>query len=294
MEIATQGRTVVGRIELGQGLADIVDLKSLDGSFGRGLDIDGVDLANRPWVPAEFDTADQRAKWYHDYYNNTENGRQRQLAITRTRSVMIHSDGSFVSEMVEPGKYVFSGNLFRDGRIIALLELHFVVPPDRAEIEDAVPLDVGKAILTPVIKLKAGDLAPDFTVPSLDGQTIKLSDYAGKYVLLDFWATWCGPCVAETPNLKSTFDAFGADKRFAMVSLSCDFDRSAPAKYVKANGISWAQAFLDHNGGKDVVNNYGVTSIPQILLIGPDRKIIACDLRGSKIKSVVATALGNR
>jgi peroxiredoxin len=295
VEIATHGRTVVGRIELGEELTGIMDLKSLDGSFGRGLSIDGVNLGKRTWVPAEFDTADQRAKWYHDWYKNTEAGRQRILALERWRPVMIRADGSFISEMVEQGNYVFSGNLLYNGRIIAFLnELHFVVPPPAAK-NDNTPLDVGKATFKPSMVLKAGDLAADFTVPTLDGQTIKLSDFRGKYVLLDFWATWCGPCVAETPNLKATYDAFGGDKRFVMISLSSDSDRAAPAKFVKANSIAWTQVFVDGYGGKDMVaQNYGVYGIPAIFLIGPDGKVLSTDLRGPKMKSAVAAALASK
>jgi peroxiredoxin len=292
VEIATHGRTVIGQIELGPQLADIMDLKLLDTSFGRGLTAEGE--GKRSWVPAKFDTADQRAKWYHDWYKNTEAGRQRLSAISKWRPVMIRADGSFISEMVEPGKYVFSGNLFYNGRIVAFLnELHFVVPPAAAGNDDA-PLDVGKATFEPSIILKEGDLAPDFTVPTLDGQTIKLSDFRGKYVLLDFWATWCGPCVAEIPNLKATYDAFGKDERFVMISLSLDSELAAPSKFVRNQGIAWAQGFLGDWSKDKTAQIYGVYGIPAIILIGPHGNVLAADLRGTKIKEAVAAALASK
>jgi peroxiredoxin len=291
VEIATQGRTVIGRIELGEGSDGVIDLESLDRLLGRGLSVDG--LPKRSWVPAEFDTADQRAKWYRDYYNDTEVGRQYISAISKSREVMIHTDGSFILELVEPGKYVLGGNLVR-GENASLDPIHFVVPPAATGSDDA-PFDIGKTTLRFGANLKVGDAAPDFTAQTLDAHSIKLSDFQGKYVLLDFWATWCVPCVAETPDLKATHDTFGRDKRFVMISLSTDSDREALSKFVKAKNLAWTQVFLGGDSPKDMVaKNYGVTLIPQIMLIGPDGKIIARDLRGPKIKAVVASALAKR
>jgi thiol-disulfide isomerase/thioredoxin len=160
--------------------------------------------------------------------------------------------------------------------------------------ESTQPLELGNLVVQMKIKLNLGDAAPDFTVKTVDGATLRLADYRGKYVLLDFWATWCGPCVRETPNLKAVFDAYGTNGNFAMISLSLDKTPDLPATYARTNGLNWAQGFLGDWSEATLPARYGVEGIPTIFLLGPDGKMLALDLRGEQILPAVREVLGGR
>jgi len=141
------------------------------------------------------------------------------------------------------------------------------------------------------VSLAAGQAAPEFKASTLDGKEFQLSDYRGKFVLLDFWATWCGPCLAETPNLKKVHEAFGKRDDFVLIGLSLDRDPEKPRAYLKENQCGWVDGFLGDWGKDKVTQKYGVQGIPSIWLIGPDGKIVHKGLRGEQIYEAVNSAL---
>lgn len=208
-------------------------------------------------------------------------------------------DGSFRIEDVLAGKYNLHIDLREGGSNslsrmsapkIASLTKEIEVPALPGGRSDE-PLDLGNLTVEARSILKTGKVAPDFEARTLDDMPLKLADFKGKYRLLDFWAVWCGPCVAETPHLKAAWEAFKPDPRFAMVGLSLDPEVSAPRNYTKKNAIGWTQGFLGEWSKSDLPARYGVEGMPAIFPIGPDGKIIAKGLRGDGIKAAVQAAL---
>jgi beta-lactamase regulating signal transducer with metallopeptidase domain/peroxiredoxin len=137
---------------------------------------------------------------------------------------------------------------------------------------------------------KAGQVAPAFTVQTLDGRQLQLKDYRGKAVLLHFWSTWCKPCVASTPALKEFYEELSQNAGFAMVSLSLDDDNRRVREHVEKHGLAWPQVCLGL--GSEVAADYGVSGVPACFLIGPDGKIIYSGLDAAEISAAVARALG--
>ncbi|MCQ2975267.1 MAG: AhpC/TSA family protein [Bacteroidales bacterium] len=122
-----------------------------------------------------------------------------------------------------------------------------------------------------------------------DGKIQKLSDYVGKgkYVLVDFWASWCGPCRQEVPNIIDVYNKYKGDN-FEVIGVAVSDKPEDTQKAVEDLGIEYPQIF---NSGDISRNVYGILGIPHIILFGPDGKIIKRDLRGSEIEKCVKTQL---
>lgn len=147
--------------------------------------------------------------------------------------------------------------------------------------------DIAKVKVQSVL---AGMAAPDFEATTLDGQPFKLSELRGKVVLVDFWATWCAPCVAELPNLMKLYEEFGGE-HFAVVGISFDRDAATTRKFAGARGLRWPQIWAERADEGPIAGLYGVGGIPATFLIGADGKVLERDLRGEALKAAVGRAV---
>jgi thiol-disulfide isomerase/thioredoxin len=133
---------------------------------------------------------------------------------------------------------------------------------------------------------KVGKSSPAFEAREISGKEISLASLKGKYVLIDFWATWCAPCISELPRLQEAYRKHHGSG-FEIVSVSLDETRAAVTDFVKVRKLPWPQI---HNatGGADLVEAFGVSAIPAAYLLDPEGTIIRLDPRGPTLETTLA------
>ena len=123
----------------------------------------------------------------------------------------------------------------------------------------------------------------EFSQPDTSGKNVSLSSFKGKYVLVDFWASWCGPCRAENPNVVNTFTKY-KNKNFTVLGISLDRDRQKWVEAIAADGLAWAHLSDLQSWNNSVAQQFGIQSIPQNFLLDPQGNLIGKNLRGAALE----------
>jgi peroxiredoxin len=150
--------------------------------------------------------------------------------------------------------------------------------------------EMNKPKPTQPVKPVVGNFAPDFTMNDTEGKPISLSQYKGQYILVDFWASWCGPCRGENPNVVAAYKKY-KNKNFTVLGVSLDEDKDAWVKAIQKDGLTWKH-ISDLKGWQSaVVPVYGIEGIPYNVLLDPEGKILATELREKDLDAFLSKTL---
>jgi peroxiredoxin len=135
-----------------------------------------------------------------------------------------------------------------------------------------------------------GKQAPDLTLPDASGKPVSISSFRGKYLLVDFWASWCGPCRAENPNVVTAYNEFKG-KNFAILGVSLDKEKNAWQEAVHTDHLDWTHVSDLKFWQSQAVSTFGFNGIPFNVLIDPQGKVIAQALRGDDLENKLKEVL---
>jgi len=270
LDLGSKGAVVKGRILLTGDAASKIDLhKSLNWLLRRTPGIE---------PPAEVRALGLTARdgWNHAWTATREG--MLLIECLHNYFVVLDKDGRFRISGVPAGDYDLALRLYEppgDGCLVSPVGARILHIQVSEEAVRGAGVELGDIAVNVALGPRAGDVVPDFAFADLAGKTTKLSALHGRYVLVDFWATWCAPCVANLPSLAKLHDRFGKDDRLTVLGVNLDDDSDLARKFVAREKLTWTQAFLGRAQDKDeILSRYAINSVPTHLLIGPDGKLI--------------------
>ncbi len=141
-----------------------------------------------------------------------------------------------------------------------------------------------------VMKLALGAVAPDFSLPDPDGKLIQMSSFRGKYLFLDFWASWCQPCRMENPDLMKVYNKY-TRKDFEILGVSFDKKKSHWLKAIELDGLEWVHVSDLKYFDSEMIKLYNIVNVPTTILLDPEGKIIAKNIHSDELESILSERL---
>lgn len=213
-------------------------------------------------------------------------------SINTAFTAVINGLDSSVVKTIKSNTDVYATPYFINNVMLSDLKLdelrgYYDALSDRVKASD--PGKDLKESIERLARVNVGGIAPDFTLTTPDGKKVSLSQFRGKVVLLDFWATWCGPCLREMPNVISIYKKYHS-KGLEILGVSLDEEKSADKwrQMIKDRGMDWNHGSSLQGWDCPVAKMFNVTAIPRMYIIDKDGKIIAQDLRGEALANKMA------
>ncbi|MES2849692.1 MAG: TlpA disulfide reductase family protein [Bacteroidota bacterium] len=139
-------------------------------------------------------------------------------------------------------------------------------------------------------QIKVGDIAPEIALPGINGDTVKLSSFKGKVVMIDFWASWCGPCRKSNPHVQKLYEKF-KDKGFEVLGVSIDNRKESWIKAIRKDKIKYTQVLDGEGWDANTAVKFGVDAIPATFLLNKEGVIVAVDLEGKELEEKIRELL---
>ncbi len=166
-----------------------------------------------------------------------------------------------------------------------------MISAEKSAYEFELKVDPRSASLEMAASIKSGEPAPDFSVKNLDGKSLTLTNLKGKIVVLDFWATWCGPCIGEIPGMIELSKTYADKNDVVIISVSLDADEAKLRSFVKERKMKWHHVFGQSGNANQTADAYGVVAIPSMFVIDRQGKIALSNGSTATVKNAVAKLL---